>query len=536
MAVYFNLKPFNEQETQDAEDDMSPASRAKTSHFGPLKRADRERVDSNPTSSSWLMTVEDVFEIQETTSYLSIRLMESANPYVEGLQRDEQVGVFLGMMSVFWAAAVFQPAMMAHQTRALVQKRVCMSVKELLKLINEHFVEPVNRKIGLFLWISFDWLGNPSKLFFGILAGFRELFMQPYRKGLRGIPRGIEVCLCSVFGSLFDSLARILFSLFKGIDRALRMVHTRVGVKNVRQGNLILSLSRTPVGKRDGFRRGTLLALLQCRTVFLNMREIFQLFVSRGKKEYRGICVYVFVFGLTMVLTLCLGIIEAILLFVYNVLQGLVVSLYKKSAEEVCDWDPIQLVALEMPVSVRPPLREMRHTGEGGSGIVTPPFAYLPALVHSQLDPDEGLVPPWQWQRWSSGDEADEVVVISAIWCRGADARKVLRKGNKDKTATIFYETEISVALLQVSDFCDVTARGRPRKPRARFETLWTIEKSDLRSIGVQRGDSELLLLRFEGISGSNKIIKFASDGEAFRTFELIAPLFVDDFNCVDRT
>jgi len=398
-------------------------------------------------------------------------------------------------------------------------------LKELFKLINEHFVEPVNRKIGLFLWISFDWLGNPSKLFFGVLAGFRELFMQPYRKGLRGIPRGIEVCLCSIFGSLLDSLARIIQSLFKGIDRALRMVHTRVGVKNVKQGNLILSLSRTPVGKRDGLRRGALLALLQCRTVFLNMRQIGQLFVSRGRKEYRGICVYFFVFGITMVLTLCLGIIEALLLFLYNVLQGVVVSLYQRSAEEVCDWDPIQLVALEMPVSVRPSLREMRHwqTSELGNNVAIPPFAYLPALVHAQMDPDEGLVPPWEWQWWSPDDEADGEAVLSAIWCRSAGSRKVhyeRRKGKKDNKATIFYETEKNVALLQVSDFCDVTARGRPKKARARFETLWTMPKCDLQAVGVERLES-WTYLRLQG-RGGRQFVKFASDHEAFRTFELI--------------
>jgi len=397
-----------------------------------------------------------------------------------------------------------------------------MSIKELGKLFNEHFITPLNRTIGLFLWISFDWLGNPSKLFFGILAGFRELFKQPWKKGIRGIPRGIEVCLCSVFGSLFDSLARIINSMFKGIDRTLRIVHTRVGVKTVRQGTLILSLSRAPIGKRDGFKRGTLLALLQCRTVFLNMREIVKLFITRGRKRYRWTIVYFFVFTITLVLTFCLGIIEALLLFLYNVLQGLVVSLYRRSAEDVCDWDPIQLVALEMPVGVRPPMPEWAEMGELYRGSVMAPFAYLPALVREQMDPEEGLVPPWQWQRWSSGDQGGGEAVLSAIWCGVAETRK--------SEAMILYETETHFALMQVRHWREVKAGLRPRKPRAIFTTLWQSLKGDLESIKVVRvrGEAGTCLLRLQEITDVKRTVAFSSEQEAYRAFELLSHALIE--------
>jgi hypothetical protein len=544
VAVYFSLKPFNEQETAEGEDPTSHPLRNPADIMG--KKSQVAGTSSDATSRtaaplrrdgpSWLLTVEEELHIEDNTSYLSIRLMESANPYVEGLQRDEQVGVLLGFFLPLYAAALFQPAMLSHHSRALMQSRVCMSLKELLKLINEHFVAPINRKIGLFLWISFDWLGNPSKLFFGIMAGFRELFMQPYRKGIRGIPRGIKVCLCSVFGSIFDSLARIINSLFKSIDRILRIVHTQVGMKTVRQGTLILSLSRAPINKWDGLRRGALLAMLQCRTVALNVHEVTRLFIARGRKEYRGIVCFFVVFAFTLVLTVVLGLIEAILLFLYNVLQGIVATLYRRSAEDVCDWDPIQLVALEIPVSIRPPRpREQEDTCRG----IVAPFAYLPCLVRAQMDPDEGLVAPWQWQRWSSGEEGGHEAVLSAFWCGATDPES---SRHRAQDTNILFETPTKIALLNVTNWGDVLASGRPRKPKARFKHLWQIEKVGLASIaflrveaGSWQDENKAGTLRFqlhapEDIGKSKKsvvapshTVLFASRYEAFRALEILS-------------
>jgi hypothetical protein len=426
----------------------------------------------------------------------------------------------------------------------------------MLKLAHAHFLAPLNRTINLFLWISFDWLGNPGKLLKGILAGFRELFMQPWRLGLRGIPRGIEVCLCSVFGSILDSLARIINSLFKGIDRVLRMIYTRVGVKTARSGTLILSLSRTPMGKRDGFKRGALLALLQCRTVFLNMRQIIECFATIGRHEYRWTCVYFFALAITLVLTLCLGIIEAVLLFLENVLKGFVVSLYRRSAESVCDWDPEQLVALEMPQSMRPQYPDAKEFNRmfERQGNVVEQYPYLPALVQAQMDPDEGLVPPWQWQRWSSGEKGQHDLVLSAIWC-GKETRK---KGPK---VEIIFETESYIALLKASYWQPTqeikvqsnrstgsqqktasrstgsrhkywqptetsTTSGRlPKKPRATFETVWQVSKSDIEYMsmkGMKNQEDGSYVLSFHA-NARQQSVTFSSAREGFRAYELFS-------------
>lgn len=350
--------------------------------------------------------------------------------------------------------------------------------------------------------------------------------MQPYRRGLlRGIPRGIEVCVCSVLGSIFDSLARIMNSIFKSIDRVLRHVHKWVGLENMaRKGTSILSLSRTPINKRDGLRQGALLALLQIRTVFLNMRQIVRVFVLRGRQESRAVVVYFLVFVITMVLTLCLGLIEAVLLFLYNVLQGLVISLYRRSAEDVCDWDPMQLVALEMPRPIRP-CSTRDEVGLVGSRLhssrasLVAPFAYLPSLVREQLDPDE-LVPPWQWKRWTGLEDAILPTCVAALWCGSKD--------KPDNETFVLYETLSHIACLRISDFGNMSSKGRPRKPKAQYKHVWKVKRSNVGNLQLSARDGGWMLRVEKKQSKPGKApfrsVLFASKDQAFRAIELFGP------------
>jgi len=310
------------------------------------------------------------------------------------------------------------------------------------------------------------------------------------------------------------------------------------------------------MGKRDGFKRGALLALLQCRTVFLNMRQIIECFATIGRHEYRWTCVYFFALAITLVLTLCLGIIEAVLLFLENVLKGLVVSLYRRSAESVCDWDPEQLVALEMPQSMRPQYPDAKEFNQMSErqGNVVEQYPYLPALVQAQMDPDEGLVPPWQWQRWSSGEKGQHDLVLSAIWC-GKETRK---KGPK---VEIIFETESYIALLKASYWQPTqeitvqsnrstgsqqktasrstgsrhkywqptetgTTSGRlPKKPRATFQVVWQVPKSDIEYMsmkGMKNQEDGSYVLSFH-TNARQQSVTFSSAREGFRAYELFS-------------
>merc|ERR1719473_2529142 len=122
-----------------------------------------------------------------------MRLIEATNPYVESLQRDEHVGVLLGLLTPFYGAALFQPAMLSVHSGALVQKRACMSLVEFADMVNEHWLAPIAKRVFWLLFFSFDWLGNPLQLMFGVLAGLRELGRQPYQRGLVGIPVGMFI-------------------------------------------------------------------------------------------------------------------------------------------------------------------------------------------------------------------------------------------------------------------------------------------------------------------------------------------------------
>jgi len=545
VAVYFNLPPFQEsrQALETTPSHASNLSLNKFSHehdLSGLKKLHRTMHGHH----RWLLTVEDAIEIKEMDTYFSMRLMESASPYVEELQRDEHVGVLLGMLIPLFAAALFQPAMLSTHSRTLLQKRVCMSPKELFKLVHEHFVAPVEKRIGFSLLISVDWLGNPRLLVSGILAGFRELLLQPYKHGLVGLPLGIVICLCSVFGSIFDSLARVINSVgFKPISRVQRTMHNYLGVQSLKRSTAILALSTMPIDGADGLTRGTNLMLLQCRTVFLNVRQIVKLLHERSqRRKSRAFCYFVILI-IAMAATLVLGIVEALLLFVYNILQGLVSSLYRRSAEAVGDYHPMQLFVLELPVHVRP-LRYLQGAmGESGDGQTntTCPFAFLPSLARTHLHPEDGLLPPWQWQE--RVDESDEIVHL-AVPCGGSSM--------PDGVTMILCETLADVALLHVSEWAGLSASGRPKRPKAKYKWLWKAKRSDIINLSlakhgtdwllsvecgtsVERWDNAFLwtssirrigsLVVQAGSRHSLLSVPFALKHHAFRALEMLAPL-----------
>jgi len=238
--------------------------------------------------------------------------------------------------------------------------------------------------------------------------------------------------------------------------------------------------------------------------------------------------VHLLVFVITVVLTLCLGLVEAVLLFLYNVLQGVVISLYRRSAEDVCDWDPMQLVALEMPVPIRPcSQRDEVSMGGARSQSLTrmvAPFAYLPALVREQLDPDEELVPPWQWRRWSGGDDDVRETVFAALWCGS--------RLHPDNETMVLYQTGSHIALLRISDFGNITKKGRPKKPKASYRTLWRIDRSKVGNLQLTARDGGWML-RLEMICSQpskqtkqtpTRMAYFASKDQAFRALELLGP------------
>merc|ERR1711885_73831 len=105
--------------------------------------------------------------------------------------------------------------MVANPIRMLFLSRPFLTVEEFIKLIHGHFVTPLIRRIGLLLLVSLDFIGNPQQLLLGIVAGLREIFMQPYRRGLKGFFWGPVICFCSVMGSILDSFCRIINGLVK---------------------------------------------------------------------------------------------------------------------------------------------------------------------------------------------------------------------------------------------------------------------------------------------------------------------------------
>jgi len=488
-----------------------------------------------------LIRVERSLVIAATTSYLSMRLIESTNHYIEALQRDEHVGLFLGMLNAFYSAALFQPAMLSAHSRRMQLDEVCMSTDEFVKMVHHHMLSPIVRRIMFLLFFSFDWLGNPMQLLLGVGAGLRELVRQPCRKGLIGIPTGIVICLCSMGGSILDSVARFLDSTFKAIVRVQRLLYTRFGVRTIsNRGPNIGGLSRMPTSALDGLHKGVIICYFHLRLVWLEVRDFWRLSVEYVSGQH-GTCATIMAFMrqsvlfIIMVAISCiLGMLGAIFLFLHSMLTGVVCALYQGSAEAVCDWHPMQLFALELPLHVRP--RDNQQSGDVTNSIKVP-FAILPAIALGELghsdDPFNVL-----YNRDTDGAWNDDAVV-SAVWC-GSHAMP-------EGEACILVDTGKSVALLQVSGWGGVSAAGRPKRIKARYRWLWRVpwpnimcfnvlwrpanklnssSSKSLRSLG--QGQSAVRepewILEIGVYDGSPKFVHFVQESQVFRAFELLTP------------
>jgi len=571
IAVYFSLPPFDQQDSVSAgarrslfmdvsegECDETLNGRQQQVRIGQAER--QAGIEAHKFSRRrWLVRVEDELDVSETTAYLSMRLLESTNPYVDNLQRDAHTGVLLGMLTPFYSAAVFQPAMLAASSRRLFERRICMSPTVLAKIFEEHFVDPIITQFCWLLVVSFDFIGNPLHFINGVVAGIRELVRQPYKRGIIGIPLGFLFFLCSVFGSIFDLLARISNSLCKGLERMQRLLYKRLGVKTVGKYSALFALSKAPTSFVEGLSRGCVLALLQCEVVLLNVIALFRWFVLRTRRRCCCILPLIIQLLLTLVVTLLLGVLSVALLFFHYSLQGLVMSLYRCSAEAVSDLDPLQLFALELPTHVRP-LRTLQSDdsarapqhgtssaklssasaeappgirvsmgvvtgGNAGSrqGAALAPFAFLPSLAQAHLEHQDGY-PTWLRRRDPLGEDA----VISATWCGSTSMA--------EGVASILAETTQHIALLHVSGWGSVTQAGRPSRPKPLYRWAWRVRRAEVTALILSPAPNKKdWLLKLEvGPAPSrallevgferSRVVPFSSKNQAHRALESLAP------------
>jgi hypothetical protein len=179
-------------------------------------------------------------------------------------------------------------------------------------------------------------------------------------------------------------------------------------------------------------------------------------------------------------------------------------------------------------MAVRPQQPATAEQDGSSRGITGAPFAYLPALVQAQLQPEAGLALPWHWHRCKD-DEGEEVddKVISAIWCG--------KSSSGDSETLVLTETGLTVSLLEIKDWGHLTASSRPKRPKAAYKWLWHIQRSDIRHVGIkkrQSSDKEWVLVisyrpmsvgKFGSQTLPQKLVHFSSKLNAFRALEVFS-------------
>jgi len=616
LACYFNLPPFQPEHTAEGNEPPRDASflpsgslkspRSQWRRSGSFQGLSMGREKSSAavrstaprpfsadaadesqilkaSSREWSLMVERDMLISELTTYISIRLRESMNPYLEDLQHDPKLAVLLGRLMVLFAAAAFQPAMVMVISSPLEKMQTSMTLPEMARLMKEHYVVPLLRTLQLTLFASMDWLGNPMHLVKGMLGGFRELVLLPYQQGLYGVPLGVRVCFCSVFGSFFDCLGRLLNSLFKGMDRMLFILYTCLGVKSVNRSVAFFGLAKNPVDVAEGVQRGGQLVMIQTRVSLLNVTEALRWFYARSKQHKFLFLVYFFLLVIVLSFTLVVGLVLVVLLFLVNVLQGLASSLYRGSAEYVSDIAPLQFFALELPVYVRP----MRHVKDVAPrdvtymGSVMSQFAYLPALAQAQIR-EEDYMPEWlrnvlalrprKARRALAAEESGKDEIVQwVVWCgvappegratqhsrrakrsvqtssrasqstmvsrsQGLGRLRLPEKALADGEAQMLVATDEHLHLLKVADWGNTSntekGAGRPGRVKASYTWVWKVKRSLIRHIFLkpwQRSEDSLdedwILSVHDGPAGAGgvwKSVGFSDKDQAWRAFQLL--------------
>lgn len=262
------------------------------------------------------------------------------------------------------------------------------------------------------------------------------------------------------------------------------------------------------------------MALLQSRRISLSIRQLFKWYKQALKRVPLACICYTLLLIFAILVTIGIGILEVVLLFFYNVLQGLVSSFYRGSAEAVYDIAPLQLLALELPTQVRP-VQQQFHSGEQEIrqvSTVAPTFSYLPSLVREQLEPQAGLVLPWHWHRVQDDESAEtDDMIVWAMWCGKHTAG--------DGEAQIFAATRQQASVLEIRDWGHITSSGRPKRPKPTYRWLWQMALSDISYINIYRQDfrdsKDTKLTINQG--ATTKVVYFASRHQALQAFEILS-------------
>eukprot|EP00929_Paragymnodinium_shiwhaense_P039142 TRINITY_DN20586_c0_g2_i1.p1 TRINITY_DN20586_c0_g2~~TRINITY_DN20586_c0_g2_i1.p1 ORF type:complete len:3426 (+),score=704.46 TRINITY_DN20586_c0_g2_i1:38-10315(+) len=495
IALYFNLPPFDKHDSEATKlsGRGSTASRSADDNHVMTSPSAATRALAAPRSrpkamESWLLKVEEVLEMDDATSYVSMRLSESRTPYLAKQESDQDVASLLDLLLPFYRLAALQPAMIWTKSRKLVQRRVDLSLRDLGALAKEHYFEPIVRRLALLLVFSLDWLGNPLHLLFGIMGGMRELVRQPWIHGCVGFPKGIAVCACSCGGAILDSVTRLMAASVKALNRFRRCLMSIFGVQMPKSTANFVTLEKMPTGVTDGFKHAILRTWHESQELQTTLQELVMAPLSPragGSRCQRlfGICVGLPLLGPTVLVVALLGFFEMVLIFLATVFQGIVSRLYQQSAEAVYDVDPLQLFALEIPIHVRPH-RPPQIFSMGSSA-----YSYLPTLIAHQLLEAERLPLPERWRKLSKNRTAQAVLAkalreedaaISATWCCG-------KKGTTGEgEAFIMAVIGGHAGLLRVHQWGNINKAGRPNRLRAKYRWLWQVPLHTVVSVNLE--------------------------------------------------